>query len=142
MPHRTAIIITGNPALITNNSRAEILYAELAALLEALGFTVTLDAGAPQTVPPAADCWVGHSRGADRLQFAPPDTIVIGIGVPQVVGGNPFPVVNHPQDAMAQRTYHAGSVVAGADAADDTYHYVLTKDMKRAITEIVKRGRS
>lgn len=139
----TAVIITGNPKYIANNPRADAFYAELAAFLDALGFTVAFDAGAPQTVPPPANLWIGHSRGADRLRFAPAETITIGIGTPQTPEGNSFPVVNHPDDAMAERTYRAGSVVDGPTGIpnDDTYHYVLTEDMKRAIADIVKRGR-
>ncbi len=142
--NKSAIIIKGNSALIENNERADIFYKELSSFLEELGFDVQFDAGEPYTTPPLADLWIGHSRGSDRLRFAPPETLVLGIGVPDSEGENNFPVVNHPDDEMVKRKYSLGVVIDGKVGIelDDANHYVLTGDMRLAIEEIIKRGKS
>ena len=72
---RKAIIIKGNPAYIKDNSDADKFYRQIEYLLKELGYDVGFDAGEPNTVPDEdADLWVGHSRGADRLRFAPSKT--------------------------------------------------------------------
>ena len=140
---KTAVIIKGNPELITGNEKADDFYKELKSFVEGLGFEVTFDAGEPFTLPKTADLWIGHSRGADRLRFAPEGTIVIGIGVPESVEGNSFSVVNHPEDQLAHRVYESGKIIRGEDTThlDDTYHYILSEEMKTSISEIIKRGR-
>ena len=141
---KTAVIIKGNPILVVGNERADKFYNELKSFLESLDFKVAFDNGEPFTSPSPADLWIGHSRGSDRLRFAPPGTIVIGLGVPDSVEGNNFPVVNHPEDELAHRVYESGKIIKGEDTGhlDDTYHYVLSEDMKAQISEIIKRGKS
>lgn len=143
MSSKSAIIIKGNPALVENNEKANAFYKELASFLEELGFKVSFDSGEPFTSPEPADLWVGHSRGSDRLRFAPAGTLVIGIGVPDSDRENNFPVVNHPDDAMVKRKYISGVAIDGKVnmTLDDSNHYVLTDEMRRAIIEIIKRGR-
>lgn len=115
MPKK-AVLILGNPKYITGNPKADRFYNDLQTHLESLGYEVSRDPGNPYTVPPAADVWVGHSRGAGRLAFAPKNTKVISVGAP---GG-----INHPEDnAMA-----AGQIPADA-------HYILSKDMLQQLTE-------
>ncbi len=144
MHNKSAVIIKGNPALVNNNERADIFYKELASFLEQLGFSVKFDFGEPHTTPPPADLWVGHSRGSDRLRFAPPETLTIGIGVPESTGDTPFPIVNHPDDKMVNRKFSSGKVIEGmeGDELDDANHYVLSEDMKAEIIKIIKRGKS
>ena len=144
MQNKTAVIIKGNPVLVTNNEQANVFYKELASFLEELGFIVKFDPGEPFTTPEPADLWIGHSRGSDRLRFAPESTITIGIGVPKSTENNLFPVVNHPDDEMVKRKFSSGKVVEGKEneELDDSNHYILTKDMKTRIAEIIKRGRS
>lgn len=72
---RKAIIIKGNPTYIKDNADADKFYSQIEALLKELGYDVGFDAGEPHTVPDEdADLWIGHSRGADRLRFAPSKT--------------------------------------------------------------------
>lgn len=120
---RTVVIIKGNPAYIENNSRADEFYTELSHFFEELGYTVTFNLGEPYTVPEKACVWVGHSRGADRLRFAPGGTRVIGIGVPQNKRNN-FPTVNHPEDEF------------GVHSA----HYLLTDEMKKELIDLLSEG--
>ncbi len=138
---KTAVIIKGNPALVNGNVRADTFYADLKTFLESLDFEVSFDAGEPYTTPPKADVWIGHSRGSDRLRFALPETIVVGLGVPESVEGHSFPVVNHPKDELAHRVYKSGKILRGEDTAhlDDTNHYILTDDMKRQLIEIIQK---
>lgn len=70
-----AIIIKGNPKYLRNHKvkpMAEKFYAEIKQLLEAKGYEVEFDPGKPYTLPKIfAAVWIGHSRGIDRLRFAP-----------------------------------------------------------------------
>lgn len=71
-PRPRAVIIKGNPAYIRNNPRADDFYAELEQLIREAGYEPAYDTGEPHTTPDeGAALWVGHSRGADRLKFAP-----------------------------------------------------------------------
>ena len=56
----TAVIIKGNPEYISGH---DDFYEEIKDFLEELGYKVSFDEGAPYTVPPKADLWIGHSRG-------------------------------------------------------------------------------
>lgn len=115
VPAPTAVIIRGNPKFITGNPAADKFYAELQKHMEQQGYSVTQDAGEPKTVPPAANVWLGHSRGVDRFRFAPEGTRTIGLGAS---GG-----INHPDDtAMAP-----GDVPTSA-------HYKLTPEMLKVLS--------
>jgi hypothetical protein len=68
----SAVIVKGNPKYITDNPEADEFYEALAALLKEQGYETSFDAGEPYTSPDEnASLWVGHSRGQDRLQYAP-----------------------------------------------------------------------
>jgi hypothetical protein len=111
---KSAVIIKGNPKFVEGNPDADRFYAELKSFLEELGYQATLDSGEPHTQPKPADVWIAHSRGVDRLRFAPPETITIALGTK---GG-----INHPQDKSLKK----GDV-------PDKYHYILTDEMREAI---------
>lgn len=70
-----AIIIKGNPKYLEkdeNRSKANHFYSEIKKILEDKGYHVEFDAGEPETSPDeSAKIWIGHSRGVDRLQWAP-----------------------------------------------------------------------
>ena len=114
--NKTAVIITGNPKYINNNT-AKRFYAELKSFIESNGYKVEFDPGKEHTEPKKADLWIGHSRGADRLRFAPKDTKVIAIGCK---GG-----INHPND----KAFEKGQI-------PDDNHFTLTNEMK---SEILKQ---
>ena len=88
----TAVIITGNPKYIANNPDATAFYTDLKNHLQNKGYQVSFDAGKPHTAPKEADLWVGHSRGVDRLRFAPQGTATIALGAPHP------DAINHPND--------------------------------------------
>lgn len=71
---KTAIVIKGNPKFIEGNPEADRFYEGVRKILEDNGFAVSFDPGEPYTQPQPADLWVGHSRGVDRLRFAPDGT--------------------------------------------------------------------
>lgn len=73
MRHRLkAIIIKGNPKYINGSDIANQFYDDLKELVTHFGFLVSFDKGEPYTSPSEeADLWIGHSRGADRLSYAP-----------------------------------------------------------------------
>ena len=118
---QSAVVIRGNPKFITGNSKAEAFYAKLQKYLEDKGYKVQQDAGEPYTTPPQANVWLGHSRGVDRLRFAPDNTARIALGAP---GG-----INHPKDKkMAPGETPTAS------------HYLLTKRMLQALDSQLSEG--
>jgi hypothetical protein len=70
-----AVVIKGNPKYLYNRKTALLaaaFYSEIEHLLKTLGWEVEFDQGAPFTTPrDDAQCWIAHSRGIDRLRFAP-----------------------------------------------------------------------
>ena len=103
----SVVIVKGNPA-------AESFYTQLGELLKQHKYNVSYDPGLPHTEPKAADLWIGHSRGVDRLRWAPEATQTIRMGA--------LDGINHGKDkAMLQ-----GQV-------PNKYHFMLTNKMKREL---------
>ena len=111
---KTAVIIKGNPKFVANNPDADRFYDDVKNFLEELGYSVTFDPGKEYTRPIDADLWISHSRGADRLRFAPEGTKTIMLGI---LGG-----INHPEDRSLVR----GDI-------PEKWHYILTDEMKEKI---------
>jgi hypothetical protein len=111
---KTAVIIKGNSKFIEGNVSAENFYKDLRTFFEELGYTVSFDDGEPYTTPPMADLWIGHSRGSDRLRFAPEGTKTLSLGIK---GG-----INHPKDK---------AILPGQ--IPDEFHYILSDEMKSQI---------
>lgn len=69
-----AVVVMGNPKYIEDprlKTLATALYCQIKMFLQ-VKYTVKFDAGEPFTHPDIhAKLWVGHSRGIDRLRFAP-----------------------------------------------------------------------
>jgi len=118
----TAVVIKGNPEYISGH---DDFYEEIKDFLEEQGYKVSFDKGAPYTVPPKADLWIGHSRGSDRLEGAVPEyaKAVLAIGVPEP-DKQPFPAINHPDDDPKM------------GKEPDDAHFIFTKKMKNKIKEI------
>lgn len=70
-----AVIVKGNPKYLNmpaNVPLAEAFYTEIQTILEKRGYDVAFDPGIEYTSPDeTAAVWIGHSRGIDRLRFAP-----------------------------------------------------------------------
>ena len=85
MPKRKkhkAVIIEGNPYYLNSESKQNYrrYYDEIKDNLHNAGYDdVVFDPGEDYTTPPSADLWVGHSRGAGRLRFAPKGTRTLDI---------------------------------------------------------------
>ena len=120
MPPLTTVIIKGNPKFVAGNPAADDFYQEIKAFLENIGYVVTLDPGEPYTSPPPADLWIGHSRGVDRLRFAPPETKTLAFG--SSLPGS----VNHPLDSSKD-------IYGPTDTIPNAHHYAFTEAMKQAI---------
>ena len=89
-----AIIIKGNPNRKQPKTPGN-LYKKLKKYLQQKGYQVQYDQGEPHTTPNTnAQLWIGHSRGTDRLKFAPKHikTIPIGSSLPNAI--------NHPDDKI------------------------------------------
>ena len=80
---KKAVIIKGNPYYLEqgpDTAGYAAYYKAIEDELRSAGYAdVVYDRGDPMTTPPSADLWVGHSRGASRLRFAPKDTKTINI---------------------------------------------------------------
>jgi hypothetical protein len=77
-----AVIIHGNPYYINSaeKDKYQRYYRDIERELKRAGYKdVVHDPGEDYTTPPKADLWVGHSRGAGRLRFAPPSTRTLDI---------------------------------------------------------------
>lgn len=70
-----AIIVKGNPKYLRLpevKPMAEQFYSDLHDRVASKGYEVRFDEGKPYTSPDeSAEVWIGHSRGADRLDYAP-----------------------------------------------------------------------
>jgi hypothetical protein len=114
----SAVIIKGNPKYI-DSQMANDFYNEISQYLEDKGCSVKFDAGEPYTEPPKADIWIGHSRGADRLRFAPENTITINIGNDDGIF--------HPKDNVDD------------DLPPNKYHFVFTNNMKKELDDAIEK---
>jgi hypothetical protein len=116
---KSVTIVKGNPKYVEGNKDADKFYAAIQTLLEEKGYRVAQDPGAEYTSPPEDDyAWIGHSRGVDRLRFAPKGMRTIGLGAPEFKDA-----INHPDD------------MPEVGKEPTLAHYTLTDDMKRQILE-------
>jgi len=90
----SAVIIKGNPERITKNTYKGI-YEDVKKILEEMNIDVFFNEGRPHTTPPAADIWIGHSRGVDRLQYASKDILTIKLG------SYDTDALNHPDEIVS-----------------------------------------
>ena len=120
-------LITGNPDHIEGNARAAAYYATIERLLRKRGHEVKRDPGLPYTVPEESDLWIGHSRGADRLRFAPEHTETLAFGAPDYPGA-----INHPSD---------GEKAGPEDAAYEppSEHYIFTTAQRKALMDTLNK---
>jgi 8-oxo-dGTP pyrophosphatase MutT (NUDIX family) len=74
----SAVIVKGNPKYIDNNY--DKYYSDIEKELRKAGYSdISFDSGEEGTIPAKADLWLGHSRGASRLRFAPEGTKTLRI---------------------------------------------------------------
>lgn len=80
---KKAVIIKGNPYYLEqgpDTAGYRAYYKDIENELRNAGYgDVVYDKGESGTSPPPADLWVGHSRGASRLRFAPKGTKTLNI---------------------------------------------------------------
>lgn len=135
-----AVIIKGNPGFIGADLTAAKFYTDLATQLRQRGYDdVTFDPGKPFTSPPKADLWVGHSRGADRLRFAPPGTKTVDLGP-----------LEHPKSVKRYLETRRLAVERGVpydqlplkDRSPVPEHYLVTPAMLAAFDRVKKAAPS
>lgn len=127
---QSVVIITGNPKRITKKKHKSF-YDELAVFLQGLDCTVQFDAGNPYTTPLPADIWIGHSRGADRLRFAPEKTLTIALG------SHKSGAINHSKEIVSPDPTHFDSL----SKKEQQYHFTLDTQMKNEIANRIKKNR-
>lgn len=119
----TVVIIQGNPKYIRGNPTAKAFYESIRKYLESAGCEVSFDPGEPYTLPKTADIWIGHSRGTDRLRFAPKTVTVLAFG--SSIDG----AINHPEDNAVKKTWKG--------EAPNAYHFTFTDEMRSAIDKVI-----
>ena len=140
----SAVIVTGNPdhptAKNVTKKTVSAFHSKLKRILESEGLDVSFDPGLQHTEPKKADVWMGHSRGADRLRFAPKNTL----GIP--IGSSRPGAVNHPQDQKWMDDYER-DVLKGRSFKDIPVaerppvpkgHMLVTRKMEREIRSRVR----
>lgn len=124
---RTAVIIEGNRNRGYNSDGVlDEFYESVEGHLESLGFSVTRDPGLPYTIPPVADVWIGHSRGGDRLRFAPEGTFTIALGSKRA---DADVIINHPLDTD----------LSVEDGVSNPFHVVYSLDMKQRVEQALDK---
>jgi len=110
-------LIKGNPKHIKDNPNATSFYEQLEGLLQEQGYDVTMDDGEPFTQPGEGhSAWIGHSRGGDRLRFAPEGVSTLRLDDYE------------PEDSH------------GEDGVPNDNHYMITDEMREAILGLSKSG--
>lgn len=122
----TAVIIKGNPKRITKKTYKGI-YEDLKKFLEKLGLEVFFDDGSPYTTPPIADIWIGHSRGVDRLKFAPKETLTIKIG------SHDTDAINHPEEVTSSDPKDYDKLTNEQKTKHLTLHHSVAQKIKQDI---------
>jgi hypothetical protein len=124
MPRKSAVIITGNTKYLVGNQCAADFYSDIEDYLNYVGYDVSRDPGEPETDPPPADLWVGHSRGAGRLRWAPAGTRKIALGDKNGL--------YHPND----------NSIKDYESVPNKYHYVITTEMIEEFSKDSTTGNS
>ena len=125
---RKAVLITGNPKfLLQQNELAEPFYRQIESLLKEHGYETQRDPGEAHTMPEPADLWVGHSRGADRLRFAPDTQATIAIG------SRMAEAVNDPEDDVATPFQRNGTLPPAA-------HYRVPAEFISRLEALTKKA--
>ncbi|AEH03796.1 hypothetical protein AVT69_gp363 [Pseudomonas phage PhiPA3] len=125
-----AVLITGNPLFI-NNDVARAYYAAIVDYLTQRGVEVIMDKGKPDTCPPQADFYIGHSRGADRVVCFESQP---GLGIADnflrfgVIGG-----YIHPKD----EEWQSKSRTKFSDPPEE--HFEFIQDQKDAIDRMIAK---
>jgi hypothetical protein len=140
----TAVIVKGNPDHRTEGGqgkkKARRFYSHIATVLKDEGYKVSFDKGLPYTQPKKADLWLGHSRGVDRLRFAPKETLTIATGS-RVAGA-----INHPLDkkwmSKKEEAFRAGQTWKSIPAKErppvPNEHLILNSDMEKELRTRVR----
>jgi DNA-directed RNA polymerase beta subunit len=133
-----AVIVKGNPYYIEGNPKADAFYDELARLVRANGYEPSFDAGEPDTLPDeSASLWVGHSRGQDRLRFAPKGVKTLAV--------DQFEHRAKERRAENAKLMEAAGYKSWAEWPAETRpappdeHYQVTDDLRRALAELAVR---
>jgi len=124
-----ALLIKGNPRFVADNPKALYYYAEIAKYLRKLDYHVIMVESDPRPIFPAADLWIGHSRGAGFLDLAPETVHVISFGSKR------YGAINAPGDDI-QTAFHL------TDRHPPDAHFVFTNRMRNEIDKATCKIRS
>jgi len=132
-------IIRGNKDVIGDDVGSyDTFYDSIKKHVEGLGYKAEFDNGEPNTTPPGGKFWLGHSRGKDRLRFAPK-----GVGTLRLDDYEPQEV-RDAETALYDKLFKQFGVdnVAGVPVAfrpkPTAAHYTFNPEMQNAVTELLK----
>lgn len=130
-----AVIVKGNPHYVEGNPKADAFYKELADLVRSNGYEPSFDAGEPNTSPDeSAALWVGHSRGQDRLRFAPKGVKTLAVDQFEHRAKERREENAKLMEAAGYKSWAEWPVETRPAPADE--HYQVTDDLRRALAEL------
>jgi hypothetical protein len=133
-PSQKAVIIKGSPRYIENNPKADKFYEELAKILSNSGYETSYDAGEPYTIPDeTAQLWIAHSRGQDRLQYAPESVKTLAIDQYEHRAKERREINRKLMEAAGAKSWAEWE--DRPDPPDE--HYQITDDLRKAIRELI-----
>ena len=136
-----AYIIKGNPDADPENAKNYAdFYDAVKKHVESRGLTAAFDEGLAHTAPNGGKYWIGHSRGVDRLKFAPPTVKTLALDDYE------------PEEAKQQQNAAYGKLfqeLGVSNIADvpierrpkpGAEHYTLNDQQRRAIDAMLEQN--
>lgn len=133
-------IIKGNPDVDRKNwDKYEAFYNQIKGLVEQQGMTADFDDGLAYTLPPGGKYWIGHSRGGDRLRFAPP-----GVKTLRLDDYEPPRAKELAQQQLQQLGREFGTdnwagIPVEKRPTPTTDHYTVNPEMSKAIQHLLTK---
>lgn len=123
--NKVAVVIKGNPFYIDDDVNAFLFYGSLGDYLCSIGYAVVrfFDAGTAVGFLPAADIYIGHSMGIESLAGLSKKDKKIKLGVKDGI--------YHQDDNCIGKVGRPKK-----DFRPNKFHYILTDEMKEAISSI------
>jgi 8-oxo-dGTP pyrophosphatase MutT (NUDIX family) len=137
-------IIRGNPDADPENvGKYDAFYNNVKDHVSSLGYSAEFDSGLPNTVPPGGKFWLGHSRGGDRLRFAPQH----GASALRLDDYEPD-ATRETQNAAYKKLFTQLGVARIADVPvslrpkPGPEHYTYNDRMRAAVSRLLSTGKS
>jgi hypothetical protein len=133
-PVSDVYIIKGNPEVDTGNAHNYAsFYEDVAKVVGENGFTYSFDDGLGGTLPPGGKLWIGHSRGGDRLRFAPKEVATLKLDDFEPAEAKEKQRLAYEQLFKTQGYKNIADVPLHLRPQPGPEHYTLNEEAKAAI---------